>query len=142
MPKLGSSVAKREDHERRVADTAAEMVETEDDALLLELDEQYVGKCFRDEDARESRLIEKIEWNPEAARFQAVTVKVRPDGTRMHRPCREPYGLSVEERPEVDRMIELFQRTAAPRKRSAHERSPPKEGQRRRARGDEERVRP
>ena len=140
VPKLGPSVAKREEHERRVADSVAEMVEVEDDALLLELDDKYVGKCFRDEQFRESRLVEKIEWNPEAARFQAVTVKVHPDGTRMQRPCRAPYGLSADERPEFDRMIDLFERTPAPRKRNAHGRSPLKEGPRRRARSDEARV--
>ena len=63
--KLGPITRKREEHEEALARRAAEMVQTEDDATLVALEEKYIGKRFIDTDggSTERREIEAIEWN-------------------------------------------------------------------------------
>ena len=95
----------------------------------MALDAKYKGKIFHDADCNESRLIEEIEWNPPADRFEAVTVKVyRPNqshpGEPIKRMERWPYGISAQELPEVDRMIAAYTDWSA--RVSASNAQPPK----------------
>ena len=112
-PQLGDKTAARREHEKAAAERAAARLDREDDPELVALDVAYKGKTFYDADCGEYRFIENIEWNEPADRFEAVTVKVyKPGhasaGQQMKRLERWPYGLSVQEQPEMKRMVAAY----------------------------------
>ena len=123
---LGPANKKRREHEEELVRRADEMVQTKDDETLLALEAKYLGKRFLETDGggKERRVIDRIEWNgePEVMRWEAVTYKIKADGSRMARPDEQPYGLSPDELPGIDDMIKAY--AADVPKRTRVQRSP------------------
>ena len=102
---------KREQHQKEAAEKLSKLVIEEDDQELVQLEEKYKGKCFYDDDEnfKENRIIEDIEWDETQQIYHGVTIKVHDDGTPFDtRKCRESYMLSADKLAEQDRMIALF----------------------------------
>ena len=71
---LGPATKKRQEHDEILARRVEEMVQQEDDGVLLELDNKYVGKRFVDGDGggEEYREVEGIKWNDDRSAHVAV----------------------------------------------------------------------
>ena len=71
---LGPATKKRQEHDEVLARRVEAMVEQEDDGVLLELENKYLGKRFIDRDGggEEYREVESIEWNNDRSVHVAV----------------------------------------------------------------------
>lgn len=71
---LGPATKKRQEHDEVLARRVEAMVQQEDDGVLLELENKYLGKRFIDRDGggEEYREVESIEWNDDRSVHVAV----------------------------------------------------------------------
>ena len=109
LPTLGDSTVKREEHETAAAASVAAMAATESHPRLLALEAEWTSPpvCFYDEDdgSGHSRMVRAIEWNKDESLWEALTERVRDDGSALPaskqlRPL--PYGLWDDENDDDD----------------------------------------